>query len=58
VWWELLILWLLLQVPLGILVSFWIKDPAEETEILDLEIVERDSVRDPLFVSSGKVAEP
>lgn len=57
-WWELLILWLLLQVPLGILVSFWIKDPTEETEILDLETVERDTHRDPLFVSSGKVAEP
>jgi hypothetical protein len=58
VWWELLILWLLLQVPLGILVSFWIKDPTEETEILDLETVERDTHRDPLFVSSGKVVEP
>jgi hypothetical protein len=58
VWWELLILWLLLQVPLGILVRFWIKDPTEETEILDLETVEQDTHRDPLFVSSGKVAEP
>jgi hypothetical protein len=45
-------------VPLGILVSFWIKDPTEETEILDLETVERDTHRDPLFVSSGKVVEP
>jgi hypothetical protein len=58
VWWELLILWLLLQVPLGILVGFWIKDPTEETEILDLETAERDTHRNPLFVSSGKVAEP
>src|SRR5262245_8955028 len=32
--------------------------PTEETEILDLETVERDTHRDPLFVSSGKVAEP
>jgi hypothetical protein len=45
-------------VPLGILVGFWIKDPTEETEILDLETAERDTHRNPLFVSSGKVAEP
>ena len=57
-WWQLLILWLLLQVPLGILVGFWIKDPTDETEIPELETVERNTLRDPLFVSSGKVAEP
>ena len=57
-WWELFILWLLLQVPLGILVGFWIKDPTDETEILNLETLERDTLREPLFVSSGKVAEP
>jgi hypothetical protein len=58
VWWELLILWLLLQVPLGILVGFWIKDPTDETEIPDLENVERNPVRNTLFVSSDRVSEP
>jgi hypothetical protein len=56
VWWELFVLWLLIQVPLGILVGFWIKDPTDETEIPDL--VERDPTRNTLFVSFGKVAEP
>lgn len=56
-WWQLFILWLLLQVPLGILVGFWIKDPTDETETPDLETVERDTLREP-FVSSGKVVEP
>jgi hypothetical protein len=58
VWWELLILWLLLQVPLGILVGFWIKDPTDETEIPGLENVERNPVRNTLFVSSDRVSEP
>jgi hypothetical protein len=58
VWWELLILWLLLQVPLGILVGFWIKDPTDETEIPDFENVERNPVRNTLFVSSDRVSEP
>jgi hypothetical protein len=57
-WWELLILWLLLQVPLGILVGFWIKDPTAETEIPDFENVERNPVRNTLFVSSDRVSEP
>lgn len=46
-------MWLLLQVPVGILVGFWIKDPTD-----DLETVERGTLREPLFVSTGKVAEP
>jgi hypothetical protein len=33
VWWKLVILFLLLQVPLGILVGFCIDDPTDETEI-------------------------
>jgi hypothetical protein len=33
VWWELLILWLLLQVPLGIFVGKCINDPTDEREI-------------------------
>jgi hypothetical protein len=58
VWWELLILYLLLQVPLGILVGFCINDPTDdEIEIPDPETLERDTSREPLFVSSGKVAE-
>ena len=35
VWWELLILYLLLQVPLGIFVGKCINDPTDETEIAD-----------------------
>jgi hypothetical protein len=41
VWWERFILWLLVQVPLGILVGSWIKDPIDEAEIPDLGNVER-----------------
>jgi hypothetical protein len=58
VWWELLILYLLLQVPLGILVGFCINDPTDdEIEIPDHETLERDTSREPLFVSTGKGAE-
>ena len=57
-WWELLILYLLLQVPLGILVGFCINDPTDdEIEIPDPETLERDTSSEPLFVSSGKGAE-
>jgi hypothetical protein len=55
VWWELLILWLLLQVPLSILVGFWMKDPTDEKEI---PAVGRDTLTEPLFVPSGEGAEP
>jgi hypothetical protein len=58
VWWELLILWLLLQVPLGILVGFWMKDPTDEKEIPDPKTVGRDTLTEPLFVPSGEGAEP
>jgi hypothetical protein len=34
--WELLILYLLLQVPVGMFVGSCIKDPTDETEIADL----------------------
>jgi hypothetical protein len=58
VWWELLVLWLLLQVPLGILVGFWIKDPTDEAEIPDPQSVERDPFGERLFVSSNERPEP
>jgi hypothetical protein len=58
VWWDLVVLYLILQVPLGILVGFWISDPTDdEKEIPDPETLERDTSREPLFVSSGKGAE-
>ena len=57
-WWELLILWLLLQVPLGILVGFWMKDPTDENEIPDFKTVEQDTFSEPLFVPSRERVEP
>ena len=51
------ILYLILQVPLGILVGFWINDPTDdEIEIPDPKTLERDTFREPLFFSSGKGA--
>lgn len=58
-WWDLLIWYLLLQVPLGILVGYWINDPTDdEVDIPDPKALKRDTFRGPLFVvSSGKDAE-